>query len=197
MGLEARCPCRWNDGSGEVRALLEARELIVRGDLKRTIPIAAITLVRVKGGELCLRVGTEEVVLGLGAARAERWAKKLAALPRTLAQKLGVGPSSKALVIGTAEDPALREALADGEASRAEDAHLSVAVISNTATLQHALQVHATLPRGAPIWVVHGKGALAAFGEAPVRRIMRAAGYKDTKVSAVSDTLSATRYSRR
>jgi len=45
--------------------------------------------------------------------------------------------------------------------------------------------------------VVHGKGARSAFGETAVRRIMREAGYKDTKVSAVSDTLSATRYSRR
>ena len=197
MGLEARCPCRWSDGSGEVQALLEARELIVRGDLKRTIPIAAITLVRVEGSELRLRVGTKEIVLGLGAARAERWAKKLAAPPRTLTQKLGVGPSSKALVIGTVEDPALREALADSEASRVEDARLSVAVVTNAAALQHALQVHATLPSGAPIWVVYGKGARAAFGEAPVRQFMRAAGYMDNKVSAVSDTLTATRYTRR
>ena len=197
MGLEARCPCRWSDGSGEVQALLEARELIVRGDLKRTIPIAAITLVRVEGSELRLRVGTKEIVLGLGAARAERWAKKLAAPPRTLTQKLGVGPSSKALVIGMVEDPALREALADSEASRVEDARLSVAVVMNAAALQYALQVHATLPSGAPIWVVYGKGARAAFGEAPVRQFMRAAGYKDNKVSAVSDTLTATRYTRR
>jgi len=197
MGLEARCPCRWSDGSGEVQALLEARELIVRGDLKRTIPIAAITLVRVEGSELRLRVGTKEIFLGLGAARAERWAKKLAAPPRTLTQKLGVGPSSKALVIGTVEDPALRGALADSEVSRVEDARLSVAVVTNAAALQYALQVHATLPSGAPIWVVYGKGARAAFGEAPVRQFMRAAGYMDNKVSAVSDTLTATRYTRR
>ena len=58
------------------------------------------------------------------------------------------------------------------------------------------LRIHATLPRGTPIWIVHGKGPRAPFGEGPVRRLMREAGYRDTKVSAVSDDLSATRYSR-
>jgi hypothetical protein len=197
MGLEARCPCRWTAGSGDVRALLEARELILRGDLRRTIPVAAITQVRVEGEDLRFRVGDEEVALGLGAARAGRWAKKLVAPPRTLAQKLGVGPSAKALVIGAAEDPALREALAGCVAARGEEAKLSVAVVADAAALEHALRLHETLPSGAPIWVVHGKGSGSPFAEAAVRRIMREAGYRDTKVSAVSDTFSATRYSCR
>jgi hypothetical protein len=47
-------------------------------------------------------------LMGLGAVVAERWAKKLAAPPRTLAQKLGVGPLAKALVIGMVKDAALR-----------------------------------------------------------------------------------------
>jgi hypothetical protein len=50
----------------------------------------------------------------------------------------------------------------------------------------------------APFWIVHGKGKAAAFGDnAPVRALMRGRGFIDTKVSAVSDALSATRYVRR
>jgi hypothetical protein len=72
-----------------------------------------------------------------------------------------------------------------------------VAVVADAAALEHALRLHEALPSGAPIWVIHGKGSRSPFGEAAVRRIMREAGYLDTKVSAVSDTRSATRYSRR
>ncbi len=54
--------------------------------------------------------------------------------------------------------------------------------------------MHETLSVGRPIWLVYSKGAKAAFGERAVREGMRSAGYKDTKVTAVSDTLNATRY---
>src|SRR5262249_58033487 len=148
-------------------------------------------------GDLCFRVGKEKVALELGAAVAERWAEKLAAPPRTLVQKLGIGPSSKALVIGAIEDAALRDAVAGCEAAGPEEAKLSLAVVAAAAALDHALKIHETLPTGAPIWIVYPKGSRAAFGEAAVRAIMRAAGYIDSKVSAVSDALSATRYGRR
>ena len=55
----------------------------------------------------------------------------------------------------------------------------------------------ASVGSAAPLWIIHGKGKAATFGEAPVRALMRARGFIDTKVSAVSDTLSATRYARR
>jgi hypothetical protein len=63
--------------------------------------------------------------------------------------------------------------------------------------LTHALHLHQSLPPGTPIWIVHGKGPNVLFGEGPVRKLMRDAGYKDNKVSGVSDTLTATRYTRR
>lgn len=49
----------------------------------------------------------------------------------------------------------------------------------------------------APVWIIHGKGKAAIFGEGPVRTLMRERGFIDTKVSAVSDSLSATRYAKR
>ncbi|HXQ11444.1 MAG TPA: hypothetical protein VN805_10665 [Caulobacteraceae bacterium] len=196
MGVEARCICRWQEGAGEVKALLETHELILRGGLKRRFPFAAMAGVRVEGEDLRFTSAGDDVALALGADRAGRWAKKIVTPPPSLAEKLGIGPSSKALVIGQADSDALQRAVAAGTAASSDEARLSLAVVADAVALEQALRVHETLPRGTPIWIVHGKGPRAPFGEGPVRNFMRNAGYRDTKVSAVSDDLSATRYSR-
>jgi len=191
MGLEALCACRWTGGAGRVKALLETRELILRGDLKRTLPIASLADIRVEGDELHFRAGGESWALALGAAPAQRWAKKLTTPPPTLAHKLGIGPDAKARVIGPIEDAALLEALQGAVAAEGEAAGLSIAVVTDEVALSHVLQIHGT---HGPLWLVYAKGPKSRFGEAAVRSLMRAAGYIDVKVSAVSDALSATRY---
>lgn len=196
MGLEANCRCRWDDGLGETKALLEADALILRGDLKRRIPIGEISDLSASGAELHFRHFTETFALELGAARAARWAEKIAAPPPSLAKKLGVAAGSKVLVVGMLEDAVLQEALKGAIAARDEEAALSLAVIRDEAALRRALSRHEFLAAGTPIWIVHEKGPKAAFGEGPVRSIMRGAGYLDNKVSAVSEALSATRYVR-
>jgi hypothetical protein len=196
MGLEAKCSCRCNGSSGEVKALLETRELILRGEVRRSFRIAEVTGVRVENDNLCFRALDDEIALRLGRDVAQRWAKKMTTPPPSLAQKLGVGPSTKVLVIGSVEDPALIAALADSTADRAKEARLSLAVVDSETILKRALRIHETLPLKTPIWIIHGKGPNAAFGQDSVRRLMREAGYKDSKISGVSDNLSATRYAR-
>jgi len=191
MGLEAHCACRWNGGAGTVKALLETRDLILRGDVKRTLPIASLAEIRVDGDALHFRAGDEVWALILGAAPAQRWAKKLATPPPTLAHKLGIGPDARVRVIGPVEDAALLDALQGAVAAEGEAAGLSIAVVADEAALDHVLQVHGAT---GPLWLVYAKGPKSRFGEGPVRRLMRAAGYIDVKVSAVSDRLSATRY---
>jgi len=197
MGLEAQCACRWAGGAGMVKALLETREFILRGELKRTIAIADILAVAVAGDALRLQTADGDLILELGAARAQRWARKLTTPPPTLARKLGIGPNCKALVIGPINDEALREALREGEAAGPEEAGLSLAVVADAAALDKALAIHGAALGERPLWLVYAKGPRGNFGEGAVRRIMRAAGYIDTKVSAVSEGLSATRYSLR
>ena len=196
MGAEATCRCRWPGGSGEVKALLETRELILRGFLRRVVPLAKMANLRVEGDSLSFTTGGETIALELGAARARRWAEKIAN-PPTLAAKLGIGPAAKAWVIGTVTEAALLEALSDGMAASPEEARLSLAVVTSEDGLAETARMHETLLPGAPIWIIHGKGKQAAIGDNAVRRFMRAAGYIDTKISGVSDTLSATRYARR
>ena len=52
MGMEADCRCRWSGGEARVKALLEARELILRGDVRRTLAIGAIKTVALDGDDL-------------------------------------------------------------------------------------------------------------------------------------------------
>ncbi|WP_044563943.1 hypothetical protein [Azospirillum sp. B4] len=198
MGLEALCHGEWTTGSdrgaGEVKALLESRELILRGELRRTIALAAVTAVAVVGDDLVVTMPDGRLTLALGADIATRWARKMTTPPPSLAQKLGVGPATPALVIGAVEDPALVEALAGATATTAAEARIALAVVGDTDGLERAVAAHGDLAPGAALWIIHGKGPKATFGEGPVRAWMRAAGFKDTKISAVSDTLSATRY---
>ena len=196
MGREARCHARWSGGEGEVKALLETHEVILRGDLRRTLPLSEIAP-RVEGEALVLSAGGEEIALDLGAQAAASWARKIQAPPTSLADKLGVGPQCRALVCGEIEDAQLEEALRAALAPSPGEAHLTVAVVQSEAALDAALACHRQLPEDAPIWIVYVKGKASPYGEATVRTAMRSAGYIDTKTASVSGALTGTRFSRR
>ena len=197
MGREAVCTCRHNGVIVHVKALLESSEIILRGELKRRIAFTALTHVRSDGAELCFESSGERFALALGDNVAASWARKLLEPPPSLAKKLGVGPSCKAFVFGSIDEPALSAALHGAQAEELLDAGMIVAVTPDAASLEAALLDHERCAIDIPIWIVHGKGPRAGFGEAAVREAMRKRGYSDTKVSAVSDTQSATRYARR
>lgn len=197
MGLEQKCRAAWPGGSGDVKALLETHELILRGDVKRTFPIARLEKIRVEDEDLRFRVADEDIALTLGADKAGRWAKKLITPPPSLAQKLGTGPAAKALVIGEIDDPALVEALGENTTTSPQEAALCVAVVRDEAALQQAIRAQQSCAFETLIWIANVKGPRSPFSDNAVRSFMRDAGYIDNKVSAVSDVLSATRYARR
>ena len=197
MGLEAVCRCSLDGRSFDVKALLESREFILRGEaLRKSFAISDMAYVRAEGANLCFKVAGEEIELDLGVDRAGRWAKKITTPPPSLANKLGIGPSVKVLVIGPIADNSLKAALEGAATDSTTDAHLSLAVVFDEIGLKQALTVHEALPTAAPMWIVYGKGPRAGFGESAVREAMRNAGYMDNKVSAVSDALSAARFAR-
>jgi hypothetical protein len=196
MGREVRCGCMWNTGSGTVTALLEATEIIVRGDLKRRLPIAGLD-VKVTGDALRLTVAGETITLDTGATEAARWAAKIALPPPSLRDKLGIKAETGVLVVGTTLPDEIAVAVANNIRVLAGDAAMTVAVVDGESALRHAVERHAGLPPRAPIWIIHGKGPKAAYGERAVREAMRAVGFVDTKVAAVSVDLTATRFSSR
>lgn len=198
MGREAQVPCTVGDHTETVKALLESKELILRGaTIKRRFELAALQRARVQGDALTFTVDGEAVSLVLGAAQAPKWLAKIQAPPPTLAAKLGIGPAQPAAVFGPALDDAeLAAALAGATTDRLSHASVLVAAVFSADELSRAVSLHAGMPcKG--LWVVYAKGKAAVLGDTAIRTALRAQGYVDNKTSAVSEWLTATRYVRR
>ncbi len=190
MGLEAECALETEGATHRVKALLESRELILRGELRRTFAFSEITDVAAYDGALRFTHGGIAYTLRL--PRAETWAKKLTTPPPSLASKLGISPDKPAFVIGAIVDEALAAAL-DGNTVPDAASAAQIIVIAET---PDALPAPADLP-GLPVWIVYPKGARSPLPESAVRGQMRGAGWADTKTSAVSERLTALRFHKR
>ena len=197
MGREAECKCDWNGTSAKVKALVEPPELILRGGLKQRIPFAEMQHLRADGDHLRFNFRGETVALTLGFDLAARWLKTLTAPPPTLAKKLGITVETVVRIIGPADDPALTEALASARATTGP-ADLILARVNTPAELTGALKSAAEqLDRGVPIWFIYPKGKGHPLNENDVRSTALATGIVDTKVAAVSSTLTGLRFVKR
>lgn len=194
MGREALAWAEVGGESGDVRALLESTELILRGNIRRRFPRDQLARVRVDGDHLRFDCCGEAVTLQLGATVAHRWAEAIATPPPSLRAKLGLSGNSRAIRVGAFEDAALESALAGVLVDDVATADMIVACISGPEDLDTALAVQTTRA-SLPIWVVHPKGKGVAFGDGEIRAVLRARGFRDTKSCAVSEQLTASRYS--
>jgi hypothetical protein len=206
MGQEANCLCAWKDAavgakSARVKAVLEPPELILRGEIKRRIPFAAMKQVTAEGARLRFRVEEETFCLELGEAQAQRWAQALRKPPPALAKKLGIAPGCTVRVLGAMDDEALRGALKDAHiatgagATKADEVEVMVARVNSPAQIAGAWKkAAAPVAQGAALWMVYRKGRGL---EAEVRNAGLAAGFVDVKVAAVSAELTALKFVRR
>ncbi len=195
MGREARCAATWGAHHGDVTALLESTELIVRGGFRARAPLASLRDVRAEGGTLFFRADGDDVALALGAA-APRWAAAIASPPPSLAAKLGI-TGKRVLIDGALDDDALAAAVATAARAGEHDAEAIVARVDDAdelARIAHARR--ALLDAGVPIWVVYTKGPRAPLGETAVRALLRERGLTDLKVASVSLTLTALKFAR-
>jgi hypothetical protein len=197
VGREVRCQCRWNSDAGEVKALLDSHEIILRGHLRVKIPLSEITEVRVDQEGLRFKVGSDQVVMELPASEAVQWARRMTRPPATLRDKLGIGTTARALVLGRVKEAVLKDALRDAHTRVPADAKMVIAVVQDEGGLATAAKAYTALPPKSSIWIIHAKGPEAVFGERRVRESMRSRGFVDTKVVAVSSTLTATRYAKK
>lgn len=193
MGREALVRVRIDGEAGEtgqVKALLESRELILRGPIRRRYPTAALREVRVQDSWLAFECGGETVALDLGARAAAYWATAISRPPPTLRAKLGLDKGAAALLVGDCDDADLAEALAGARTDEPADAGMVIARIDGPDDLAAARAAAGSLP----LWAVYPKGRSVTFGDTAIRTELRAAGWRDTKSCAVSDRLTATRY---
>ena len=200
MGREAETFAHWQGQSGEVRALLESGEVILRGGIRDRIARSAITGMAVDSGDLRLQTDRGPLVLELGAVEAARWLAALQKPAPSLAQKLGLGAGRLAFVLGRVEEAVLAEALAGASTPVLADAGLLVAVLDTPGDLAAAYGLAQSAPH-LMIWCLYPKGRASAvtdasITDATVRGYFRERGYIDSKSCAVSESLTATRYGR-
>ncbi len=197
MGREASATCTLGALTEPVKALLESREIIVRGTaIKRRFAVADLRDVRIEGDRLHFEVDGTHVLLHLGAAEAAKWITKISAPPPTLAAKLGIGPDKRAVAVGPLlHDAALAEALTPARTGDLQEAMALVATVLSDADLQQAVSLHGKMACRA-LWVVYEKAGRSAgsLGDGRIRETLRALGYRDNKACAVSERLTATRY---
>jgi len=177
MGLEAESELVTAGETIHVKALLESQVLILRGAVKKTLPIDEIEDPRADG-------------------QAAKWLKKLTAEPPSLAAKLGIDAAHPAWVWGHTDDAAVTAALAGATAATPAEAVMSVAIVSDPDALAEALNTLLHALPAAPLWLIYPKGAKSTLPESAVRHHLRSLGLIDTKACAVSDWFTATRYNR-
>ena len=198
MGQEANCICEWGGETARVKALVEPPELILRGEIRRRLPFSELRQVRAEGGTLRFKFGSDVVVLKLGAAMAEKWAKAILTPPPSLAKKLGITPESTVWVIGTVDDAALETAVGEARMAARKGADVIVARVNTSAELARAFKSAAKeTSAGVPIWIVYRKGPGHPISEADVRSTGLASRIVDVKVASVSPVLTGPKFVRR
>jgi len=199
MGREATVQCRWGQEAGLCKVLLETHELIVRGELRRRVPIASLRDVSVAKEELRFKVDGDAVSLSLGPALSQRWAKAIATPPPTLANKLGISSTSRLKLLGEIDSEELQAAIAEAappnDKTDGNAAHLILASVKTPLDLDLVLNRLPKRPSDlVPLWIVYPKGGIDGFGETSVRETLRRRGFIDTKIASVSSKLTALRF---
>ncbi len=192
MGREAIVKAEIGAEAGEVRAILEAQELILRGAIKRRFAKADMADVLAADDVLRFSCQGEHVKLHLATKLAQAWAKAIATPPPGLRTKLGLDKGAKTLLTKACDDSQLAEALQGAVTKDPAGAAMVIAPIDGPDDLALALKAS----KGLPVWTIYAKGKAAQFGDAAIRTALRAEGFKDTKSCAVSDRLTATRYNK-
>lgn len=195
MGRETNCKCDWAGTIGNVKVLLESTELIVRGDIRRRVPIHSLRSVEAKSGRLIFNSDGDKVQLFLGAPIAEKWVEAIKKPPPSLARKLGITDKIVVRVIGNFADEALNEALRESSQISEKNPDLIVACVETPESLAAALRAaKPQLLKFTPIWMIYPKGPGHALNESVIRSLLRSSGMMDTKVASVSNPLTALRF---
>jgi hypothetical protein len=191
MGQEARCQARLGGKWQDVSALLEEKDLVIKGAPRVRVPIGRMERVKAEDGVLSFRLDGEEMALRLG-AQAEKWKERILHPPSRL-DKLGVKDGMKIAVLGLddaafAKDLKARGAtVASGRAAAGTD--MVFLACRTRADLKRLPALAAALKPEGSIWVLWRKGG-PDMKEQDVRDVMDGPGLVDVKVVSFSDTLS-------
>lgn len=192
MGAESSCTLRYRGKKTAGKALLETKELLVRGERRLVVPYSSITAVDAADGILKLTFDGQVAEIDIG-ADAEKWANKIRN-PRSLADKLGVKSGMLVSIVGvhdatlTSLVESRTEHVYTGAPRKESDIIFFAA--STRAELERLPALRAKLRPNGAIWVIRPKGK-AEITESDVMSIARQAGLVDVKVASYSETHTA------
>ena len=196
MGRQAKAT--WIGEHGRAAAVtlhLEAAGLQISGERRAQVPRSAWSKVEAADGVVSFVADGETYRFRLGSTAAA-WVRALTTPPPTLAEKLGVAEGETVAVRGDLPLPELDDALAGAARVPPWESDVVVVVVRSDDELDALPVWFNECGIGSHVWVVHGKGRdSTAPGDTAVRAVMRSAGWRDTKVSAIGGPWSATRYS--
>jgi hypothetical protein len=191
----------------EGKALLETDEVLFRGAFRVKVPLAAVKAAEVAGDDLVVRFGNsgtggngvngseEEVAFELGAAVAQRWAKRILR-PPTLLDKLGVKRGQRVLVVGRFDKEflrALQEGGVDATATPRPENDMVFYEANAREDLARLAGLEQFMKRDGALWVVRPKGVVA-ITEREVMAAGKEAGLVDVKVARFSETHTAEKF---
>ena len=191
MGQEARCPARLGGKWQDVTALLEEKDLVIKGPARVRAPIGRMERVKAEDGVLSFRFDGQEMALRLG-AQAEKWKERILHPPSRL-DKLGVKDAMKVAVLGL-DDPTFAKELktrgatvASGRVAAGTD--MVFLACRTRADLKRLPALAAAIKPEGAIWVLWPKGG-KEMKEQDVRDAMDGPGLVDVKVVSFSDAFS-------
>jgi hypothetical protein len=197
MGRELNCTVRTAGKTATGKALLETNELLFRGELRLTIPLASLKSVSSRDGELRLQWPEGTAVFELG-EHAEKWAHKILH-PKSTAEKLGIKPGLTISIVGAFEPAFVKElrttAKSFSDSKALKDSDLIFFNAEQSAELPRAAKLVPALAVAGALWIVYPKGR-QEIKEQQVLDAGKHAGLVDVKVVSFSATHTALKFVR-
>lgn len=194
MGQELACSVladgKWHRG----KALLEANEIIFRGEVRLKIPFTSIKTMDAGAGKLQVCTKEAAYLFNLG-PKAEKWRRRIAN-PKSLLDKLGVKPGDSVSLQGSFPADFLADlkkqgALVTGGKSKFPAwIFLAAGSLSDLSKVKSAASA---LRNSAALWIVYPKGQ-KSITEHTVRSAALCSGLTDVKVASFSSTLTALKF---
>ena len=197
MGKELVVNVRIGQEAAECRVLLEAKELLCRGELKRRFLHASMADLAVRDGWLEFHYEGTPIALHLR-DQADAWLEAIRN-PRTRLQKLGVARGMRVCVLGDAETDALEELTRELGAAPSrrlrKPTDLVLCFASERADLERLAKIAPLLAEGGAVWALWPKGR-NDFAHEHVVAAARAAGLTQTRSLGFSETYTGLRLVR-
>jgi hypothetical protein len=194
MGQEARCPARLGGRWQDVAALLEEKDLVIRGAARVRAPIGRMERVEAEDGVLSFRFDGQDIALRLG-AQAEKWKQRILHPPSRL-EKLGVKDGMKVALVHLDDAAFAKELKARGatvaKGRPAAGTDMVFLACRTRADLKRLPALAAAIKPDGAIWVLWPKGVkqVQDMKEQDVRDVMDGPGLVDVKVVSFSDAFS-------